>query len=318
MSGVLSFAVRRALQVVPLLLIVSLLVFALIHAAPGGPLSLYLDNPNVRPQDIERLRRQMGLDQPLPAQYLAWLRAFVVGDWGYSYADGRPVMDRILERAPATLELVGLSALLAVIVAMAVGLVSSMRRGVDRALTIGAVAGFSLPVFWLGLVLQLVFANALGWLPSSGRSSFAGTGAFDRVAHLVLPVVVLAVAHAAGWSRYLRSSMRQALREPFIRGARSRGVSEQRIVLRHALRTALLPFVTVVLLDVSMMTSGAVVTESVFAWPGVGGLFTESLARRDYTVLMAFLMCGSVAVAVLNLVADIVVHALDPRTRDAS
>jgi len=317
-SGVLSFAVRRALQVVPLLLIVSLLVFALIHAAPGGPLSLYLDNPNVRPQDIERLRRQMGLDQPLPAQYLAWLRAFVVGDWGYSYADGRPVMDRILERVPATLELVGLSALLAVIVAMAVGLVSSMRRGVDRALTIGAVAGFSLPVFWLGLVLQLVFANALGWLPSSGRSSFAGTGAFDRVAHLVLPVVVLAVAHAAGWSRYLRSSMRQALREPFIRGARSRGVSEQRIVLRHALRTALLPFVTVVLLDVSMMTSGAVVTESVFAWPGVGGLFTESLARRDYTVLMAFLMCGSVAVAVLNLVADIVVHALDPRTRDAS
>ena len=314
----LSFAVRRALQVVPLLLIVSLLVFALIHAAPGGPLSLYLDNPNVRPQDIERLRRQMGLDQPLPAQYLAWLRAFVVGDWGYSYADGRPVMDRILERAPATLELVGLSALLAVIVAMAVGLVSSMRRGVDRALTIGAVAGFSLPVFWLGLVLQLVFANALGWLPSSGRSSFAGTGAFDRVAHLVLPVIVLAVAHAAGWSRYLRSSMRQALREPFIRGARSRGVSEQRIVLRHALRTALLPFVTVVLLDVSMMTSGAVVTESVFAWPGVGGLFTESLARRDYTVLMAFLMCGSVAVAVLNLVADIVVHALDPRTRDAS
>lgn len=314
----LSFAVRRALQVVPLLLIVSLLVFALIHAAPGGPLSLYLDNPNVRPQDIERLRRQMGLDQPLPAQYLAWLRAFVVGDWGYSYADGRPVMDRILERVPATLELVGLSALLAVIVAMAVGLVSSMRRGVDRALTIGAVAGFSLPVFWLGLVLQLVFANALGWLPSSGRSSFAGTGAFDRVAHLVLPVVVLAVAHAAGWSRYLRSSMRQALREPFIRGARSRGVSEQRIVLRHALRTALLPFVTVVLLDVSMMTSGAVVTESVFAWPGVGGLFTESLARRDYTVLMAFLMCGSVAVAVLNLVADIVVHALDPRTRDAS
>lgn len=313
-----SFAVRRALQVVPLLLIVSLLVFALIHAAPGGPLSLYLDNPNVRPQDIERLRRQMGLDQPLPAQYLAWLRAFVVGDWGYSYADGRPVTSRILERVPATLELVGISALVAVIVAMAVGLVSSMRRGVDRVLTIGAVAGFSLPVFWLGLVLQLVFANALGWLPSSGRSSFAGTGAFDRVAHLVLPVIVLAVAHAAGWSRYLRSSMRQALREPFISGVRSRGVSERRIVLRHALRTALLPFVTVVLLDVSMMTSGAVVTESVFAWPGVGGLFTESLARRDYTVLMAFLMCGSVAVAVLNLVADIVVHALDPRTRDAS
>ncbi|MEO7857705.1 MAG: ABC transporter permease [Gemmatimonadaceae bacterium] len=315
MSGVLSFASRRALQVVPLLLIVSLLVFALIHAAPGGPLSLYLDNPNVRPQDIERLRRQMGLDRPLAAQYLAWLRAFIVGDWGYSYADGRPVMDRLLERVPATLQLIGISSFVAVIVATIVALVSSVRRGFDRAATIGAVAGISLPVFWLGLVLQLVFANALGWLPSSGRSTFGGSGTLDRLAHLVLPAAVLAVAHAAAWSRYLRSSMRQALAEPFIIGARSRGVREGRIVTRHAFRNALLPFVTVVLLDASMMASGAVVTESVFAWPGVGGLFTEALAKRDYTVLMAFLMCGSVAVAMLNLVADVVVHTLDPRTR---
>ena len=306
------------MQVVPLLLIVSLLVFALIHAAPGGPLSLYLDNPNVRPEDIERLRRQMGLDRPLATQYLAWLRAFVVGDWGYSYADGRPVMDRLLERVPATLQLIGISSLAAVLVAMIVALVSSVRRGFDRAATIGAVAGISLPVFWLGLVLQLVFANALGWLPSSGRSTFGSAGTLDRLAHLVLPATVLAVAHAAAWSRYLRSSLRQALREPFITGARSRGVSERRIVTRHALRNALLPFVTVVLLDASMMASGAVVTESVFAWPGIGGLFTEALAKRDYTVLMAFLMCGSVAVAVLNLVADVVVHALDPRTRGES
>ena len=318
MGGVWSFAARRALQVVPLLLIVSLLIFALVHAAPGGPLSLYLDNPNVRPQDIERLRQQMGLDQPLPAQYVAWLRAFVAGDWGYSYADGRPVMDRLLERVPATLQLVGISTLVAVLAAIVLGLLSSARRGVDRATTIAAVAGVSLPVFWLGLVLQLVFANALGWLPSSGRSSFGGTDLLDRAAHLVLPATVLAAAHAAAWSRYLRTSMQQALREPFITGARSRGVSERRIITRHALRNALLPFVTVVLLDASMMASGAVVTESVFAWPGVGGLFTEALAKRDYTVLMAFLMCGSVAVAVLNLVADVAVHALDPRTRGES
>jgi peptide/nickel transport system permease protein len=317
-SGLLSFAGRRLLQVVPLLLIVSLLVFALIHAAPGGPLALYLDNPNVRPQDIERLRRQMGLDRPLPAQYVAWLRAFVVGDWGYSYADGRPVLDRLLERVPATLQLVGISTLVAVLVALGAGVVSSVRRGFDRVATIGAVAGISLPVFWFGLVLQLVFANMLGWLPSSGRSSFAGTGTLDRAAHLVLPVIVLAAAHAAAWSRYLRSSMRHALLEPFITGARSRGVTEDRIVLRHALRNALLPFVTVVLLDASIMASGAVVTESVFAWPGVGGLFTEALAKRDYTVLMAFLMCGSVAVAVLSLAADIAVRALDPRTRGES
>src|SRR6185369_9697404 len=179
-----------------------------------------------------------------------------------------------------------------------------------------AVAGMSLPVFWLGLVLQLVFANQLGWLPSSGRATFGGAGFADALAHLVLPATVLAAAHAAGWSRYLRGSMREALALPFTRGARSRGVSEQRIVLHHALANALLPFATVVLLDASIMASGAVVTESVFAWPGIGSLFTESLAKRDYTVLMAFLMCASIAVVVLNIVADVAVFALDPRTRE--
>lgn len=316
----LTFILRRIAQIVPLLVVVSLLVFALIHAAPGGPLALYLDNPNVRPEDIERLRRQMGLDQPLVMQYLTWAAAFVRGEWGYSYADGRPVMDRLLERVPATLQLVGISTLLAVIVSIAVGVASAVRRGVDRIVTIGAVAGISLPVFWFGLVLQLVFANTLGWLPSSGRASFGGAigGIGDRVAHLVLPVIVLAAAHAAGWSRYLRGSMQGALAQPFIRGARSRGVPDARLVMHHALRNALLPFATVVLLDASIMASGAVVTESVFAWPGVGSLFTEALAKRDYTILMAFLMCGSAAVAGLSLVADVVVHALDPRTREAS
>jgi peptide/nickel transport system permease protein len=314
----LSFLLRRVAQMVPLLVIVSLVVFALIHAAPGGPLALYLDNPNVRPQDIERLRKQMGLDQPLAGQYLAWAWAFVRGEWGYSYADGRPVMDRLLERVPATLQLAGISSLVAVVLSLVAGVVSAARRGVDRAVTAGAIAGISLPVFWLGLVLQLVFANQLGWFPSAGRSSFMGGGLADRLAHLVLPVIVLAAAHAAGWSRYLRSSMRQALAQPFIEAARARGVSEGKLVSRHALRYALLPFATIVLLDASLMVSGAVVTESVFAWPGVGSLFTESLAKRDYTVLMAFLMCGAITVALLSLVSDVVVRALDPRLRDAA
>lgn len=314
----LSFLLRRVAQMVPLLVLVSLVVFALIHAAPGGPLALYLDNPNVRPQDIERLRKAMGLDRPLAEQYLAWAWAFVRGEWGYSYADGRPVMDRLLERVPATLQLAGTSALVAVALSLVAGVVSAVRRGVDRAVTAGAIAGISLPVFWLGLVLQLVFANQLGWLPSAGRASFAGGGLADRVAHLVLPVIVLAAAHAAGWSRYLRSSMREALAQPFIDAARARGVREGQLVSRHALRYALLPFVTVVLLDASLMVSGAVVTESVFAWPGVGSLFTESLAKRDYTVLMAFLMCGAITVALLSLASDVVVRSLDPRLRDAA
>ena len=261
----MSFLIRRLAQTIVLLLVVSVLVFALIHAAPGGPLSLYLDNPNVRPQDIERLRRQLGLDRPLAEQYLAWLWSFVRGDWGFSYADGRPVTDRLLERVPATLELVGTSTIVAVILALAAGILGAVRRGFDRVAVLGAVAGISLPVFWLGLVLQLVFANALGWLPSSGRSSFGESGFSDSLMHLVLPAIVLASAQAAGWSRYLRGSLAQVLDMPFTSAARARGVGERRIVLRHALRNALLPFLTIVCLDAAIVASDAVVTKSVFA-----------------------------------------------------
>jgi peptide/nickel transport system permease protein len=258
----------------------------------------------------------MGLDRPLGVQYLSWLWAFVRGEWGYSYADGRPVLERLMERVPATLQLVGVSTIVAVLVSIIVGVAAALRRGADHVASVMAVAGLSVPVFWFGLVLQLVFSNTLGWLPSSGRTSFGGGGIADRLAHVVLPVTVLAVAHAAGWSRYLRGSVRLALAQPFANAARARGVGEGRIVLRHALRHALLPFATVVLLDASIMASGAVVTESVFAWPGIGSLFTEALAKRDYTVLMAFLMCASAAVVMLSFIADVAVHALDPRTRD--
>lgn len=314
----MSFAIRRVVQTLVVLLVVSVLVFALIHAAPGGPVEMYLENPNVRPEDIVRLRHQLGLDRPLPVQYVAWLGSFVRGDWGFSFSDGRPVIERLVERVPATLELVGTSTILAVIAALGAGVVSVKRRAVDRVTALASVAGISLPVFWFGLVLQLLFANALGWLPSSGRSSFGDTSLVDRLSHLVLPAIVLASAQVAGWSRYLRGSLRQALAMQFTVAARARGASEWRIILRHALRNALLPFVTVVFLDASIMASGAVVTESVFAWPGIGGLFNEALARRDYAVLMAFLMCGATAVALLNFVADVAVHAIDPRTRPAT
>ncbi len=314
----IRFIVRRFAQSVPLLLVISLLVFALIHAAPGGPLSTYLENPNVRPEDIERLRKAMGLDRPLGVQYLSWLWAFVRGDWGFSYADGRPVLDRLLERIPATLELVGVACVMALIAAVPAGIFAAINRRFDRFTNLFAVAGISLPVFWFGLLLQLVFAGALGWLPSSGRQSFDGGDFADRVVHLILPATVLAAAMSAAWSRYLRRAMRDTVARPFMRAARSRGLSERTLLLHHALPNALPTFVTVVLLDISMMASGAVVTESIFAWPGIGSLFTEALGKRDYAVLMAFLMCGSVAVMVLNLVADLAVHALDPRTRDAA
>jgi len=310
--------VRRVLQSAPLLVLISVLVFALLQAVPGGPLAAYLENPNVRPQDIERLRAAMGLDRPLAAQYVSWLWAFVRGDWGYSFADGRPVLDRVLERVPATLELVGASTVLALCVALPVGVLASAHRMFDRVTSLVAVAGISLPVFWFGLLLQLVFAITLGWLPSSGRASFGANSFADRIAHLVLPVLVLAAVQAAAWSRYLRRAMRETIGRPFMNAARVRGVSERGVLWYHALPNALGPFITVVLLDAAMMASGAVVTESVFAWPGVGSLFTESLVKRDYPVLMAFLMCGAMAVMVLNLLADIAVRSIDPRTRGAA
>lgn len=306
---------RRLVQAVPLLLLVSMVVFALLQAVPGGPLAAYLENPNVRPEDIARLEKAMGLNQPVTVQYGRWLGAFLQGDWGYSYADGRPVVLRVAERIPATLELVGGASLLALLLALPLGIMAAMYREVERGTRAAVTAGISLPVFWFGLLLQLVFAVELGWFPSSGRQSFGSTALTDRLAHLILPAVVLAIVQGAAWSRYLRRAMGETLSLPFISAARVRGLPEYRLVLRHALPNALGPFVTVVLLDAAMLVSGAVVTESVFAWPGVGSLFTESLAKRDYPVLMAFLMCGAVAVIALNLLSDVAVRALDPRTR---
>lgn len=310
----------RLLQSFLLLLMVSAMVFGLIHAVPGGPLSMYLENPNVRPEDVERLRAALGLDRPLLQQYLAWLGGFVRGDWGFSYTDGRPVVVRLIERVPATLELIGVSLVVAIVAAIPLGVWAAVRQGrwVDRALNVTTLAAISLPAFWFALVLQLLFANALGWLPSSGRTSLLSRGLGDRVGHILLPATVLAVLHGAAWLRYLRSSMGQALRQRFVLVARAKGVGERLVRYRHALRTALLPFVTVVMLDAAIIVSGAVVTESVFAWPGLGGLFYEALVRRDYTVLMAFLMLSSAAVIALNALADALYRALDPRVRVAS
>jgi len=311
----LRFLARRLLQAAPLLLLISALVFLLIHSVPGGPLAIYLSNPNVRPQDIERLRRALGLDRPLWEQYWSWLVAFAQGDWGYSFSDGRPVGMRIIERVPATLELVATAIAFALAFALPAGIVAALRpRGwFDRTTTALAIAGISLPAFWFGLLLQIVFAIGLGWLPSSGRTTFGGGGLLDHLQHLALPATVLAVVQAAAWSRYLRGSMIETLAQPFVVAARARGVPARAVILRHALRNALGPVLAIVMVDAALLVSGAVVTESVFAWPGLGSLFTEALARRDYAVLMALLMLASTAIVAFNVVADTAHALLDPR-----
>lgn len=313
----MSLVLRRIGHALPLLVAVSGLAFALIHAAPGGPLELYLSNPNVRPEDIARLRSALGLDRPLPEQYLRWLSGVARGEWGYSLMDGRPVLQRITERLPATLELVLAALGMSLAAAVPAAVVSARGRPRWLALVLqgAAVAGISLPVFWLGLALQLVFAVWLGWLPAAGRASLGDGGLGDRLQHLVLPAVVLAAVHAAAWMRYLRSSLADVLPLAFVRAARARGLSPRRVLWGHALRTAWEPFVTVAMLDAALLLSGAVVTESVFAWPGLGTLFTDAIARRDYPVLMAFLMLAAAVVVVANLLADLVQARLDPRSR---
>lgn len=304
---------RRLVEALPLLLAISALAFALIRLVPGGPVEVYLSNPGVRPEDLERLRRALGLDQPLWQQYVNWLGAFLRGDWGFSYSDGRPVLTRIVERLPASLELVGVSIALGLIGAVPMAIASALRRGtwIERASTATAAVGVAVPSFWLGLLLQLVFAIGLGWLPSSGRGPDGDV--VERLRHLALPASVLAFVHAAAWSRYLRASLVDTLQRPFLRAARARGVSTRRLITQHALPNALAPAVTVVLLDAALLIPGAVVTESVFAWPGIGSLFTEALARRDYTVLMAMLMVTSAGVVGLGVAADLVHTWLDPR-----
>jgi peptide/nickel transport system permease protein len=306
---------RRLAESIPLLFVISMVVFALIHAAPGGPTAVFLSNPGVRPEDIERLRRALGLDQPLWLQYVQWLGAFARGDWGYSMSDGRPVLVRVVERTPATLELAAAALILAVSITATLGIASALARGrwLDWTVRFWAAAGLAIPAFWLGLILQLVFAAWLGWLPSSGRATLGDGGFVDKLRHVLLPAAVLAGVNAAAWTRYLRASLVDALGQPFVAAARARGLPESRVLARYALRTALLPLVTVVLLDAALLVSGAVVTESVFAWPGLGTLFTEALARRDYSVLMAMVMVASCTVVAINLLADLLYPLIDPR-----
>jgi peptide/nickel transport system permease protein len=312
-----GYLVQRALVGVVMLFVISVVVFGILHLIPGGPLAVYLQNPHMTPDQIETLRRQLGLDKPLPVQYGLWLRSFVVGDWGFSFVSGRPSTEVVLERVPATVQLMGAAFLLAGLVAVPLGILSALRQysALDYLATAGAFFGISMPVFWLGLMLQLLFAVWLGWLPSAGMTEIGDGSLVDRLRHLILPATVLSLLYAARWTRFMRSAMLDVLRQDYLRVARAKGLRERRVIRQHALKNALIPVVTVVAVDVAALFSGAVVTETVFAWPGMGQLFVNAVLQVDYSVLMGILMMGSAAVIVLNLVADLLYAVLDPRIR---
>jgi len=307
-----TFLLRRAMGIVPLLIGVSMILFGLLQAIPGGPLAVYLNNPYITGHDLALLRHQFGLDQPLYVQYVRWFGAYALGHWGVSYSSGQPVATLIAGRVTPTLLLMGTSLALALTFALLAGVYSAVRQysAVEYALTVFSFLGISMPVFWLGLMLQLVIAVHLGWLPVAG---FSAGGWGDVVRHLVLPSMALAMFTAGRWSRFTRSGMLEVLRQDYIRTARAKGLPERRVVFRHALRNGLIPLVTVVALDLAALVSGAVVTETVFAWPGMGNLLIQSITSVDYPTLLAILMLSSFAIVVSNLLADVLYSVLDPR-----
>jgi len=313
-----SYVVRRLLYLVPLLLGISIVVFAVIQAAPGGPeAALFNSGRFIDPQVIAAYRERLGVDQPVHVQYFRWLGAALQGDLGISFSSTRPVATMIAERLPATLELMGAAFVLAAIIALALGLLSALRPyGTLDVLGTGiSFLGLAMPVFWFGLILQLVFSVKLGWLPVSGTQTVGASSLADHLAHLVLPTIVLSFRYVAGWSRYLRSSLLGAIRTDYVRTARAKGLPERQVIAGHALRNALIPVVSVMALNAADLFSGAVITETVFAWPGIGRLFVQAMFARDYPLLMGILLMGALMVILFNLLADLLYGLLDPRIR---
>jgi len=315
---VTRYLTGRVLQMIPLIFGITVVLFAVIQAAPGGPEAALLESDRfIDPAVIEAYRARLGVDQPVPVQYLKWVSGALAGDLGMSFSTTRPVTEMIIERLPATLELMGASFLLAAILAFGLGILSAMKQYTwfDHLGTGLSFVGIAMPVFWFALILQLVFGVWLGWLPVAGTETVGATGLGDHLAHLVLPSLVLSFRYVAGWSRYLRSSLLGVLTADYIRTARAKGLSERTVVGVHALRNAMVPVVSVMALNLAGLFSGAVITETVFAWPGIGRMFVQAMFARDYPLLMGILLLGSVMVVVFNLVADVLYAVLDPRIR---
>ncbi|GAB0114571.1 ABC transporter permease [Acidisoma sp. C75] len=311
------YLIRRIGQSLVLLVLVSMIGFALLHLTPGGPLSQFALTPGMSAATLARISHAMGLDRPLPVQYLDWASHLLRGDWGRSYRDQQPVLGIIVAHLWATLELMGSSTLLAIIFGTWVGVLGAIRRysWADYLATIGAMIGLSIPTFWFGLVMIYIFSVWLGWLPSGDMYSSGKATFIDYARHLILPCLVLTLVTIATWSRYMRASMLDVIAQDYIRTARAKGLRRQAVLWRHALRNALLPMITIAGLQLPTLLGGALVTETVFTWPGMGRLFLDSIGYRDYPVVMGLLMFSAILVLIGNLLADLLYSLADPRIR---
>ncbi len=312
------FLVRRLLQAIPVLLGISFLLFVLMHAMPGGPLAMYVQQPGMSKARLAELAAQMGLNKPIWAQYVQWLTGVLHGNFGYSYVYNVPATQMMLQRFPADMELVLTAFGISVIGSFALGIFGAVRQYSiwDHVVTVISYFGMAMPTFWLGVLLLILFAVDLHWLPSGGMvSNTAAASLGDRIRHLILPASTLAVFLIAQQGRYVRSAMLEVIRSDFVRTARAKGLGERVVMWRHALRNAMIPVVTVMILNVAFLFGGAVVTETIYSWPGMGLLFINAITQADYPVIMAIVSFLSVVIVFANIVADMLYGLLDPRVR---
>jgi peptide/nickel transport system permease protein len=311
-----TYIIRRLLSAIPVLLIITLATFALMQALPGGPLSAYENNPEIKAEDIERLRHELGLDRPLHVQYTIWLGNFLKGDWGYSYATKRPVLTEISERLPNTLYLTGFSLIAALLIAIPVGIISATKQYsfFDHVVTTATYIGRSMPIYYSGLLLIIVFSIWLRWFPSGGMRTLGKEFSLvDSLHHLFLPVLSLSTLIAAKYARFLRTSMLEVIHQDYIRTAKAKGLHDQIVVYKHAFRNAAIPLVTIIALDLPVLFAGALFTERIYSWPGMGRLFVNSSFRFDYPIVMGIVTVIAFLVVLSNLLADLVYAMLDPR-----
>jgi peptide/nickel transport system permease protein len=315
---VTTFIMRRLLLAIPTLIGVTILTFALVHMAPGGP-ALALAGERATPAQVAALTHELGLDKPWPQQYALWVSALLHGDLGFSYVRQQPVIALIGQRLPATMLLMGCALVVSILFAVPLGVYQAYRRNTtfDRAASVGVFIAWSMPTFWFGTILIAVFAVTLRWLPVGGLQTI-DTTAFDwpsRIAHLVLPAATLAIVSMAGWSRYIRGSMVEQLREDYTRTAIAKGLHTRTVLFRHTLRNALIPFITLLGGTIPALFGGAVITEQIFAYPGMGQLFWKSATDRDYSTLLGMTVLTAVLVILGNLLADVLYGVVDPRVR---
>lgn len=337
------YIVRRLLIAVPLLIGVSLILYFLMRLAPGGPEAVYGQNPHMRAEDIERLKALMGLNDPIHVAYGKWLWQFVQGNLGNSLFTGRSVGEMLLERIPNTVVLMGGSLVLSLVIGVTFGVISAIKQysKFDYAVTTFAFFGYSMPTFWFGILMMMVFAAndytiSLGghtftfghWLPAAGMFSAGFEGGLpelmkaptlaavgDLLLHMILPTAVLCIVSIASWSRFSRSSMLEVIRMDYIRMARAKGLGEWVINFKHALKNAAIPIATITGLQFGMLLSGAIITETIFAWPGIGSLSVGAIFTRDFPVLQGCAVLFAVSFVLVNLATDVVYTLLDPRLR---